>query len=272
MEEVTCPRCGAVFAPDNTVGQCASCGYDARTLFARLRFVDKDLIAIALFLIFSVLVIHSVLFAGIALVQAWSVFSQKTKIGLHKPLTALNLEPQKSMSTALPISKPSIPNEWQALASLSRPRRVFMSSAAKGELALSAAIFLGVGGFFLDSFWNQFATMREHPQTGWFGLLWLALWIYFGIGSIRQWFFSWEILKDGELTTGVLTDWREGRGGLSVTYQFWTDSGRRFERQGKVLNKEELADEKAPLKVFYLPQDPTKSVALCCTSLRIRLG
>jgi hypothetical protein len=35
--EVTCHRCGSVFAPDTLAGRCPYCGYNARTPFAKLR-------------------------------------------------------------------------------------------------------------------------------------------------------------------------------------------------------------------------------------------
>jgi hypothetical protein len=110
MEEATCPRCGAVFVPETSAGMCPHCSYNARTLFAKLRSVDKELVAIVLFLIFSLLVIHSVVFVGIALAQAWSVFTQKAKMGLHKPPIALNLETRKRNTAIIPISKPAIPD------------------------------------------------------------------------------------------------------------------------------------------------------------------
>jgi hypothetical protein len=172
-----------------------------------------------------------------------------------------------------------MPNDWRALVLLSRPREVFMSSAAKGELVLTVALFsFGLGVVFLsfihNASWSEFRTLVHNPQNGLLGLLWLTAWVYFSISSIREWFVAWAVLRDGELTTGVLTDWHEGRSGTSISYQFWTDSGQRFERHGKVFSNEELTVptiQREPLKVFYIPEDPTKSVALCCTPLRIRL-
>jgi hypothetical protein len=190
-------------------------------------------------------------------------------MGLHTPITALNLETNKLDSTEIPMSKPAIPGEWRSLNLLPRPRKILISNAAKGEMAMSAAVFLGVGGFFLNSYWHQFPTLVQRPKDALFVLLWSGLLVYFEVTAIREWFIARDILRDGDLAAGVLTDWREGRGGVSVSYQFWTDSGQRFERHGKVVSKQELANEREPLKVFYLPQDPTKSMALCCTSLQI---
>ena len=272
MEEITCPRCGAIFAPENSAGICPNCGYNARTFFAKLRLIDKDMLGIVSFLVFSLVLIHNLFFAVIALAMAWSAFAQRARIGLHKPPIALNLEARELQRAPIPISKPSIPNEWKTLTSLSRPRVIVMSARAKGEIVLSVVFFLGVGGFVLSSYWNQFETLVEHPQDSIFGLAWLGLFVYLGGIRMRDWFAAREILMDGELTAGVLTDWREGRGGSSISYQYWTDSGQRFERHGKLIFKEELATKEGPLKVFYLPQDPTKSVALCCTSLRVRIN
>jgi hypothetical protein len=272
MEEVTCPCCGAIFTPENSAGICPNCGYDARTLFAKLRLLDKDMLGIAAFLVFSLLVIHNLIFALIAVAMACFAFAQRARIGLHKPAIALNLEAREPKKALIPISKPPTPKEWKTLASLSRPRVVVISARAKGEVILSAVVFLGVGAFVLSSYWNRFETLAEHPQGSIFGLVWLGLFVYLGAIGVRDWFAAWEVLRDGELTTGILTDWREGRGGASISYQYWTDSGQRFERHGKLVSKEELATKEDPLKVFYLPQEPTKSVALCCTSLRVRMS
>jgi hypothetical protein len=70
--------------------------------------------------------------------------------------------------------------------------------------------------------------------------------VYFGAIGMRDWFAAWEILRYGELTTGVLTDSREGRSGASISYQYWTDAGQRFERHGKLISKEELPPKKIP--------------------------
>ena len=83
MEEVTRPRCSAVFVSEISAGMCLHYSCNARMLFARLRWVDTDLVAIVLFLVLPLLVIHIVLFVGIAMVQAWSVFTQKAKMELH---------------------------------------------------------------------------------------------------------------------------------------------------------------------------------------------
>jgi len=44
--EVTCHRCGSVFAPDTSLGRCPHCGYNTRTPFAKLRLALASHIAI----------------------------------------------------------------------------------------------------------------------------------------------------------------------------------------------------------------------------------
>ncbi len=272
MDELTCPRCGAVFAPEASAGLCPNCSYNARTLFAKLRLTDKDVLAIILLLVFSLFLMRDLFFAAIAVALAWSTFAQKAGIGWHRPPIAFNLMAREPKRASIPISRRAIPNEWKTLASLPRPRVIAMSAAAKRQMILSVLVFFAVGGFVLASHWIQFTNLSKHFRDSVSGLLWLLVFVYLGVSGARDWFAAWEILRDGELTTGILTDWREGRGGASISYQFWTDSGQRFERQGKVISKEELAAEEDPLKVFYLPQNPTKSVALACTPLRIRIS
>jgi hypothetical protein len=234
--------------------------------------MDKTLVSLVLFLAFSVFALRSFLLSMITLAQFWSIFTQNAEAGLHKPPIALNLEEKKSGSTPVPLSRPALPGDWRITALLRRPRDVFMSSKTKSDLFLSVSIFaLGLGAVFPHVAQNEFQRLVHDPKNDLFALLWLTFWVYFGIGGIRGYFVGREILRNGELTTGVVTDWREGRGGISVSYQFWTDSGQRFEHHGKVYSKVELSNEKDPLKVFYLPQDPTRSVALCCTHWHLRL-
>src|SRR6267378_6373209 len=107
MEEVTRIRCSAVFVPEISAGMCPHYSCNARTLFARLRYVDTDLVAIVLFLVLPLLVIHIVLFVGIAMAQAWSVFTQKAKMELHKSPVALMISfmPLKSLPTLVASHK-----------------------------------------------------------------------------------------------------------------------------------------------------------------------
>ena len=69
--------------------------------------MDTDLAAIVLFLVLSLLVIRIVLFVGIAMAQAWSVFTQKAKMELHKPPIALMISFMllKSLATIVPYGR-----------------------------------------------------------------------------------------------------------------------------------------------------------------------
>src|SRR5258706_9470878 len=107
--EAACWHCGAIFVSDTSAGLCPHCGHNVRTSFARLRAADTNLVALILFLAFSVFVIRSVLLSMIAMAQAWSMFTKKAEIGLHKPLVALNLETKKSKSIPVPCRGPQCP-------------------------------------------------------------------------------------------------------------------------------------------------------------------
>ena len=69
--------------------------------------MDTDLVAIVLFLVLSLLIIRIVLFVGIAMAQAWSVFTQKAKMELHKSPVALMISfmPLKSLPTIVPYGR-----------------------------------------------------------------------------------------------------------------------------------------------------------------------
>ena len=69
--------------------------------------MDTDLVATVLFLVLSLLIIRIVLFVGIAMVQAWSVFTQKANMELHKPQISLMISfmPLKSLPTIVPYGR-----------------------------------------------------------------------------------------------------------------------------------------------------------------------
>jgi hypothetical protein len=227
------------------------------------------MLPVTLLFVLSVL-LHDLFLAFIVVVLAVTVLAQKAGIGLHRPMITSNMEPLRPRQALVPISRPAMPNEWKVLASLPRPRAVYMTIGSTLEMIFSTSLFVGLVAFATYSYWHEFKDLTKHIQNSIFVLLWFAFLIYLVIVEAREWSRAREILRDGVLTTGILTDWNEGRHGPSITYQFWTSSGQRFENRGTVKSKEELAVKEAPLKIFYLPQNPTKNVALACTSLRLK--
>jgi hypothetical protein len=63
-----------------------------------------------------------------------------------------------------------------------------------------------------------------------------------------------------------------GRKGVAIAvYQFWTRNGELFQHRSRFMRGD--GDFSAPgvVPVFYLPQNPGKSLALCSTELRVRV-
>ncbi len=101
-------------------------------------------------------------------------------------------------------------------------------------------------------------------------LPWLRDSIVFA-GIYRE-FQNRQLLRDGEATIGTIVDWIAGRRSSAVAvYQFWTRGGERFEHRSQVRSDKDEYSAPGPVPVFYLPEDPTKSLALCCTALRVRM-
>jgi hypothetical protein len=223
--------------------------------------VDINNVAVILFVAFSVLVLQNAGMSMIAVAVGLSMFMQRTGTGLHRPPTALNLDGPRSDGPLVALSKPPIPGGWSALVQLSRPRKVFMPTGSKAWLLLGIGFFslFEVGpilSFLRRASWSDVRALVHNSGDSLNGIVWLAFCAYFCVLTIRAWLVNREVLRDGELTTGLLTHYDESRAGIYVRYQFWTDSGQRFERRGRVFTKKELAVATAPLKVFYLPQDP----------------
>ena len=132
-------------------------------------------------------------------------------------------------------------------------------------ILLGAGADLAFIGFVIGIFREKPAITSGH----WFLLCWLVFFAFAGVASVRGFFADREVLREGEVTAGVLTDWARVRYGVSIRYQFRTTSGQRFEGSGKVNSEQDLT-ENGIFPVFYLSHGPKRNVALCCTHLRIR--
>lgn len=173
------------------------------------------------------------------------------------------------------MSKPELPAEWGPVARVPRPRDVYSPATAKIWRVLGAAAWAVTAAFVIYPLWkNSAGTVqgRSLPRLvwdNWFLLLWIAGFISIGVASVRGFFIEREVLRDGELAPGVLTDWSKGRYGISIRYQFWTSSGQRFAGSGKLNSRRDLEATDGVFPVFYLSQQPKSNVALCCADLRI---
>lgn len=171
------------------------------------------------------------------------------------------------------MSKPELPAMWEALARVPRPRDVHSPPAARISVVLMDVGCVAAAVFGIYTLWKNPAaqghSLQRLVRDNWFVLLWVASLISIATANVRRFLMDREVLRDGQLAPGVLTDWSKGRYGISIRYQFWTSSGQRFEGSGKLTSRWDLKATDGVFPVFYLSHQPKSNVALCCTDLRI---
>lgn len=127
--------------------------------------------------------------------------------------------------------------------------------------------------------WNQIASFRGVAHIPVTPIAYVAAFGGLILYGVRRSSFEKEVLRDGVLTAGVLAGWYDKssytRSGyqedIRIRYYFWTESGQKFEGNGTLIaghSADFLSIDQEPLKVDHLPQDPSKNVALCCTTNR----
>jgi hypothetical protein len=211
---------------------------------------------------------------------AYSFYLENTRRKGKGTVVTLDLTPRATSTGAVdhawtPPPRPSVPAQWSPLMSLPRPRQVYWPFWSKVGTAAAAAFILGSVGFFAFVVHGSLATFRH----------WAAVWkddlplfvitvaadLIVFVGICRE-FQNRHLLRDGEATIGGIVDWITGRrSGSTAVYQFWTRSGERFEHRDRVRSDKDEYSATGPVPVFYLPEDPTRSLALCCTVLRVRI-
>lgn len=272
MDELVCPRCAAVVATSQSAA-CSNCGYDFSRPTARIRLLARQYLWLIVLLPFAIATIRSSLVFS-AIVAVFVLLAIGFSL-TEKMRQSLSLNAPK-VHVPVTMSKPEMPADWEPMARVPRPRAVYSPPTAKIWSVLTAVGFAAAVGFAISPFWRDAAaTLRSRslPRLLWdnsFFLLWLVGFISIGVASVRRFLTEREALREGELASGVLTDWSQGRhGSVSIQYQFWTSSGQRFEGRGKLNSRRDLKEGDGVFPVFYLAHQPKSNVALCCTGLRI---
>jgi hypothetical protein len=285
MQEIHCPRCGALYFPSAYVRLCPHCSAGVPTFFSKL-WIQARRFAWTLILISLIVAAlrppaWAWAFAGFLVVlallaSAWSILSQHFRRGAYAPLNLINLYPRQAPLEVNPVvpRPPPTPREWKHLLSMGRPREVYWPRAARLGISCDAAanvtflIFLVLLGRR-----HGWVFVRHHTfdPSELAILIPIALWIYLLPGRILQELRARTLLRDGEVTIGCLITWVSRGQPYRVSYQFWTQTGERFERDGILMAGYDSSKGTDRIPVFYLPQDPSKSIALCCTASRIRL-
>jgi hypothetical protein len=289
MKEIVCSHCGAVSVSAADVSVCPHCGSNPRSPLGKIGNFANQNVGIVLWIVSLVLwrrpgrnvwdeyaTIALTLFLG----WAWSTFSRESKRGLHEPITALNLPKNGAprVSPEIPSTRPQpprIPGELEPLISLPRPREVFWPFWAMVEQLAGVVMVIGSLGFLVfmvKRHPEEFPDWRSLHSTNLPFLIATALSALFIVRGLYREYANRQLLRDGEATVAVIMDWiSRSHGPTTVVYRFWTRTGECIEHRGTVVSERKAYSEKGLVPVFYLPEDPSKSLALCCTTLRPRI-
>ena len=282
MREVRCHRCGAIFSAHHEGAVCPFCGAEPRATFdAILSFISKYWIVL-LFAI-PLLAIYPpsreawtwIAFLAIvgALGLAWFFVARASGAKKDEQPISLGLEPPPSKIRrdpwSAPLSPPKVPDRWRSLVDSRPPRDIYMPSKLWGSFAVeTVAVLSALSGYYAAASRHhmpvlRFISFHADPGAVMAALTWLVSWVV----RVKSILTTREIMRDGEVTIAYTTDHHWNR----ATYQFWTKSGERFERKTSVLKRFDLPSDTSLVPVFYMPENPRKSVALYGTEFRVRL-
>lgn len=285
--ELTCWHCRAVFNPETTVKRCPNCGRHPEVWLAKLRFAAVDFIGPAFLVGMALYQFHEdVMFSALFIIGSlvWVGFILYEDISDWVP------------TTDVPLTKPPMPDTWKRLAPMHGPGQLEPGSisdtgtpkqASAGRasgLTMAEQLLIAVLTSALIAYaalrWNQLKSSLSLTKIPVTFITYAAVVGGLIAYAVRRTSFEEQVLREGVLTTGVLAGWYDKssytRSGyhvyIRIRYYFWTESGQKFEGSGTLnpgLSTDSLSINQEPLKVFYLPQDPSKNVALCCTTSRV---
>jgi hypothetical protein len=170
---------------------------------------------------------------------------------------------------------PAVPEKWSNLMYAPRPREVFWPFWSQVWAVMEVAFIVGSVGVLI------FLVRGQHASFSDWGRAWPKNLTFFAVTAISDAFVivglyreigNRLLLRDGEATIGAIVDWIDRKRATPVAiYQFWTRSGERFEHRGQVTSDKSEYSAPGVVPVFYFPEDPSRSLALCSTTLRVRI-
>jgi hypothetical protein len=286
QKEMSCHKCGAVFFASEMPGPCPNCGAPTgKDIWRFTRGASRYVfwVILAIVWIFPAGYRHgdwqsiAVFLAIAALALGFVAVARKKQQGADL-FTGLNPRARSTRDSAIQIAPsaptaPQIPPEWKLLVSLPRPRDVYLPVDKAIWSVVSAAVSIALLVLFVyqrryhiaHPAWSSFRTDE------WLILVSVVASLYSTVVSFPRSSKARELLRDGEATIGYVVDWESGRSGSWLTYQFWTLTGQRFEHRKRAVGDKDSYSDKGLVPVFYLPQDPSNSIALACTSWRVRM-
>lgn len=276
--EIYCPRCGSVFTSPVDSPPCPHCGLECGTITTKLRIKSPRYGRLAFVVAWFALSVPPFLFqvdwkywacAALLLVLGlgWAYLLQRVRVEYHDSALALSAG-ARNIKAAVPapptLRAPETPRQWKALTALPPPRQVYWPSSAKLSLLLLVIACLSIGASLLDfarDHQSLIHAIYSRPAIG-LRLLYLVASMIAMLVSLRRELAAVTILRDGEVTIGY---WNEG------TYQFWTRAGECFRRVAGITAPEDALTDSGLVPVFYLPEDPVQSIALCSVDARVRI-
>lgn len=287
MREVVCSHCGVVFFSGAEVPVCPHCGRNPLGVtWRKVGALGTRNLGFALWILWFVLVFRPwhadwgtiTVTSALALAAGAVIFYfRKSPKDAKGPVTALNLTASAAPFTGpwTEPKPPAVPARWSSLMSLTRPREIFWPWRLKLSELVDVAFVLGSAGYIGVTIYGHriaFAEWKAIAPRDWFAFVTAAIADLVVITGAYREIENGRFLRDGEATMGKIVDWIENRHSLKIAvYQFWTRSGERFQHQGRMVSNSEDYWDMAPVPVFYFPEDPSRSLALCCTSLSVRV-
>lgn len=285
MREVVCSHCGAAFFSGAEVPVCPHCGGNPLGMtWRRMGDLGIENLGAVIWILWFVLVFQpqradwgtTAVTAALAVAAGgWILYFRKSSTG-KGPVTALNLTERAEPFTGpwTEPKPPSIPGRWSSLMSLPRPREVFWPWRSKLSKIADVIFMLGSAGYVgivIHGHRIIFTGWKAVAPKDWSLFAMTALGDFFVIVGVYREIESRHFLRDGEVTIGRIVDWTEHRESpVTAVYQFWTRSGERFQHRGAIRSDRDKL-EMGPMPVFYFPEDPSRSLALCSTGLRVRI-
>jgi hypothetical protein len=280
MGQIRCDSCGALFTAQSDGVICPFCGTETGSKWglalSALRGMFSSAMGFLFFMAFmrpsGGLLLSLIAVWAIAIIGAMRSAMRPPSIGSRKSeiitlgLGASSAEERQSGSYRL--RPPAVPSEWATLVSTRPPREIYVPHRAwHGLLADAFLTVLPMGTFLARNGFqhiplDQLLRLRADTRTFW-------LLSYLTLVAARAWQYAStrEIVRDGEVTVAYTSEISKG----AIWYQFRTATGDWFERMSPVTSKVGTFEGGELIPVFYIPQDPRKSVALCGTDLRVRL-
>jgi hypothetical protein len=184
----------------------------------------------------------------------------------------LGLSPQVSSrpgTSSIALSPPKVPDRWRALVDSRSPRDVYMWARVwTSFLGETISVIVIICANFAGAHSHHESPIQfvfSHPDVGSLAIL---LPYFASVGArIKGFLTTRDIMRDGEVTIAYTIN----QSGSRATYQFWTKTGAVFERRTRVIKRPEFSAGLGLVPVFYMPEDPRKSVALYGTEFSIRL-